>query len=103
VTTPTRPLTLDEYRAQVVQQLRACVDPAQALGLLADVEAMLAARRTSEALQRAFWTGFSQDLDLLAQHAALLGPAAADALRAVITTARAVTARALRHVTDSGA
>jgi hypothetical protein len=98
VTTLTQPLTPDEYRAQVVQQLKACSEPARALELLADVETMLSATHISKALERAFWTGLSQDLDLLAQQATLLDPGAAAALRAVITTARAVATRALRRL-----
>ena len=64
MTTLNQPLTLDEYRAQVVMQLKACAETARAAELLSDVETMLAATQTSPSLQRAFWRAFSQDLDL---------------------------------------
>lgn len=96
MTTVSQSLTLDEYRAQVVQQLQACSEPARALDLLADVETMFNATQISPALQRDFWTGLSQDLDLLIQESTLSDPASEATLRAVITSARAVTARALR-------
>lgn len=95
-----QPLTLDEYRAHVVMQLKACAQPARAGELLADVETMLAATQTSPSLQKAFWRGFSQELDLLAQQATLLDSDAAAKLRAVIATARHVTLRTLRLLQD---
>jgi len=100
MTSLNQPLTLDDYRAQVVMQLKACAEPARAAELLSDVDTMLAATKTSQSLQKAFWRGFSQDLDLLAQRATLLDPDAAATLRAVITTARAVATRALRCLPD---
>jgi hypothetical protein len=100
VTTLSKPLTPDDYRAQVVAQLKACTDPAQAAALLGDVQTMLAATQASSSLQHMFWKGFSQDLDLLTQHAALLDPGAAATLRAGITAARGMVARALRHLKD---
>jgi len=100
MTTLNEPLTLDEYRAQVVMQLKACAEPTRATELLSDVETMLAATHTSPSLQRTFWRDISQDLDLLTQRATLLDPAAAATLRAVITTARGVTLRALRVLQD---
>jgi hypothetical protein len=98
MTTLNQPLTLDEYRAQVVMQLKASAETARAAELLSDVETMLAATQTSPSLQKAFWRGFSQDLDLLTQQATLLDTGAAATLRTVITTARAVAARALRRL-----
>lgn len=98
MTTLNQPLTLDEYRAQVVMQLKACAEIARAAELLADVETMLAATQTSSSLQKAFWRDFSQDLDLLTQKATLLDPDAAAKLRTVVTTARAAAARALRRL-----
>jgi hypothetical protein len=100
MTTLNLPLTLDDYRAQVVMQLKACAEPIRATELLSDVETMLAATHTSPSLQRIFWRDISQDLDLLTQRATLLDPAAAATLRAVITTARGVTLRALRVLQD---
>jgi hypothetical protein len=93
-----QPLTLDEYRAQVVMQLKACAEAARAAELLSDVETMLAATQTSPSLQSAFWRAFSQDLDLLAQRATLLDPGAAATLRVVISTARAAATHALRRL-----
>ena len=98
MTTLNQPLTLDEYRAQVVMQLKACAETARAAELLSDVETMLAATQTRPSLQNAFWRAFSQDLDLLAQHATLLDPGAAATLRVVISTARAAATHALRRL-----
>jgi len=98
MTTLNQPLTLDEYRAQVVMQLKGCAEIARAAELLADVETMLAATQTSPSLQKAFWRDFSQDLDLLTQQATLLDTGTAATLRAVITTARAAATRALRRL-----
>lgn len=67
MTTLTPSLTSDDLRARVVQQLHACSVPARAFDLLADVERMLYATHISAAQQTAFWTGLSQDLDLLIQ------------------------------------
>ena len=100
MSTLNRPLTLDDYRAQVVQQLKMCAEHVRAAELLADVETMLAATQMSRPAQRTFWRDFSQDLDLLAQRAMLLDPPAAATLRAVITAARAVAVRALRLLQD---
>lgn len=94
------PLTLDHYRAQLVQQLKDCPEAARAAGLLSDVETMLSATQSTHSLQKAFWRGLSQDLDLLTQQAALLDSDAAATLRAVINTARAVTLRGLRLLPD---
>lgn len=101
MTTLSQPLTLDDYRAQVVQRLKTCSEPTRAGELLADVETILNATQTSSSLQKAFWRAFSQDLDLLAQRAALLDPVAAATLRAVITNARAVAVRVLRSLQDT--
>lgn len=98
MTTLNQPLTLDEYRAQVVMQLKACAETARAAELLSDVETMLAATQTSASLQSAFWRALSQDLDLLAQRATLLDPGAAATLRVVISTARAAATHALRRL-----
>jgi hypothetical protein len=100
MTTLNQPLTLEDYRVQVVSQLKDSTEPTRAADLLSYVETMLSAAQASRSLQRAFWRGLSRDLDLLAQQATLLEPAAAATLRGVIATARAVTARSLRLLQD---
>lgn len=95
-----QPQTLDDYRTQVVTHLKTCPGASAAVGLLSDIETMLAAMQNTHAQQKAFWRGLSQDLDLLAQQAMLLDPDAAATLRAVIAVARAATLRCLRVVQD---
>jgi hypothetical protein len=93
-------LTLDDYRAHIVAQLKACAEPEQAEEPLSDVETMLASTQTSRSLQKEFWRGLSQDMDALTHQGALLDPAATATLRTVILITRAVTTRALRVLQD---
>lgn len=98
MTTLNQSLALDDYRPQVVQGPKACDEPARVVKLLSDVETNLAATQTSVALQKGFWRGLSQDLDLLAQLATLIDLDAAAKLRVVITIARATATRGLGNV-----
>ena len=85
-------MTLDEYRLQVVERLRACQDPKQARALLAEVECVLTASRMSDHTLRVFWRTLSGALELLEQESAHLEIRQLAVLSAVLVAAQAVIA-----------
>ena len=87
-------MTLDEYRVQVIEKLKACRDPARARGQLAEVDLVLMNSRISDRVQKTFWETLNNDLDVLAQESTLLlEKPAATALSAVIAAAQTVIAQ----------
>jgi hypothetical protein len=83
-------VTLEDYRIQVIEQLRAARGTARARDLLAEVNMVLASARLSTAAQGQFWESLNGDLDVLAEESkGVLGKEAAAALGAVIAAAQA--------------
>jgi len=82
-------VSLEDYRLQVIEQLKAASGAARVRDLLAEVDLVLASARLSSAAQKAFWESLDSDLDNLAEGSkGVLGKDAAAALSAVITAAR---------------
>jgi hypothetical protein len=100
----TPPLTLDEHRVQVLDNLKACMNPKQVCELLADVQMMLAGTGVSKATQAAFWRSISTELDLETQRSMLvLQEDPGKTLRNLIATARLTITRYQRLLADSDA
>jgi hypothetical protein len=87
-------MTLDEYRRQALERLRACQDPSQARTVLAELECALTASRLSDYTVRLFWQGLSSDFEILVQESAyLLDKQALAVLAAVFSAAQAAIAQ----------
>jgi hypothetical protein len=65
-------MTLEEYRIQVIERLKASQDPVKARGLLAEVELVLTNSRIGDRAQKTFWETLNNDLDIVAQESTLL-------------------------------
>ena len=82
-------VTLEDYRIQIIEQLKAARGTVRARDILADVDMVLATAGLSTAAQGAFWESLNSDLDILAEESkGLLGKEAAAALSAVIAAAQ---------------
>jgi hypothetical protein len=82
-------VTLEDYRIQVIEQLRVARDTARARDFLAEVNMVLASAGLSTAAQGEFWESLNGDLDILAEESkGVLGKEAAAALGAVIAAAQ---------------
>ncbi len=82
-------VTLEDYRIQVIEQLRVAHGTARARDLLAEVNMVLASARLSWAAQGEFWQSLNGDLDILAEESkGMLGKEAAALLGAVIAAAQ---------------
>ncbi len=83
-------LSLEGYRIQVVEKLKAVQNPGRAHALIDEVDSALKARDLSRPAQRAFWEALHTDLDVIAEEwSEILGKDAAAALGAVLATAKA--------------
>ncbi len=82
-------LSLEGYRIQVIEKLKAIEDPAKAHDLIDQVESVLKAADLSKPAQRTFWEALYTDLDVIAEEwAEILGKEAAEALGSVIAAAK---------------
>jgi len=81
-------MTLDEYRAYIVQKLSVCKNPALVPDVLAETEVMLAATKVTPLAQERLWQGIRSDLEVLRQRSLQLDPDAGELLRSVIAAAR---------------
>jgi hypothetical protein len=82
-------VSLEDYRIQVIEQLKGASSAARVQDLLADVDLVLASAGLSSAAQRTFWESLDSDLDNLAEGSkGVLGKEAAAALSTVIAAAR---------------
>lgn len=87
-------MTLEEYRIQVIEKLKACREPLWARNLLAEVDLVLTNSGISDQARKTFWEDLKNDLEVVAQESTLLlEKQAATALSAVITAARAAIAQ----------
>lgn len=84
-------LSLDGYRIQVLERLRACRDPREAREVLAEADIILNASGLSRPAQRAFWQGLDTDLDVLLEDPT-------GALSAVIAAAKTDIAKYLKLI-----
>jgi hypothetical protein len=96
-------MTLDEYRLQVFEKLKACTEASRVRELLSEVQTMLASSRMSDGGQKAFWHSLNHDLNVLA-HQLKRPPeqAGAGVSRAVIATAQAAIAQYQRQLKSDG-
>ena len=81
-------MTLEEYRAYIVEKLTACKDPALVRDVLAEAEVMFAATRVTPSAQDTFWHGIRTDLEGVRLQSLQLDQSAGDRLRSVIAAAR---------------
>jgi hypothetical protein len=81
-------MTLDEYRAYIVEKLTACQDPAFVPDVLAEAEVMLAATQVPPRAQDTFWHDTRTDLEGVRFKSLQLDQKAGDLLRSVIAAAR---------------
>jgi hypothetical protein len=83
-------VSLEDYRLQVIEQLKGASGAARVRDLLAEVDLVLASARLSSTAQRMFWERLDSDLDELAEGSkGVLGKEAAAALGTMISAARA--------------
>ena len=86
--------TFEDYRTQIIEQLKAARGTARAHDILAEVDMVLASAGLSMAAQGAFWESLNSDLDILAEEwKGVLGKEAAAALGAVIAAAQGAVLR----------
>lgn len=82
-------LSLEGYRIQVIEKLKAVQSPAGAHALIDEVDTVLKASELSKPAQRAFWEALHTDLDVIAEEwAEILGKDAAAPLGAIFATAK---------------
>ena len=80
---------LDEYRIQVIEQLKNCQSPKRAQDLLEEVDLMLKSSQLSESTQRKFWQTLGSDVEVITQDSLfLLEKNAAAALARVLVVAQ---------------
>lgn len=95
-------LSVEGYRIQVIEKLKAMQDPAAACALMAEVDTVLQATGFSRPAQRAFWQALDTDLDVIGEEwAEMLGKDAAAALGPVIATAKTALQRYLELASAS--
>ena len=82
-------ITLEDYRLQIMEQLKAAPGAAFARDVLARVDLVLGSARLSTATVEAFWESLNSDLHILAEESkGVLGREVAAALGAVIDAAQ---------------
>ena len=82
-------VTLEDYRIQIIEQLKAARGTERAHDLLAEVDMVLASAGLSTAAQGAFWDSLHSDLDVLAEVSKeVLGKDAAAALSEIVAAAQ---------------
>lgn len=86
-------MTLEEYRAQIIESLKARPDVVGARDLLAQTNVVLIGSGISAQTQTRFWESLNDDLELLEQESTLLEEHAANTLRALIAAVQAVIAQ----------
>lgn len=97
-------VTLEDYRIQIIEQLKAAHGTQRAHDLLAEVDMVLASARLSTAAQGEFWDSLHSDLDMLAEVSKeVLGKEAADALGEVVTAAQGEVLKYRRALQGDGA
>jgi hypothetical protein len=95
-------LSIDGYRIQVVEKLKACHDAREVRQLFSEVEAVLAATGLSLRAQRSFWQGLATDLEVVAEESPrLLEKGRAARLAGVLAAAQADIARYLGILSSS--
>jgi hypothetical protein len=94
-------MTLDEYRLQVFEKLKACTEASRAREILADVQGLLAYSRMSDSGQKAFWHSLNHDLNVLAHELRRESEESAGN-RGVIATAQATIAQYQRKLKSDG-
>ena len=83
-------LSLEAYRIQVIEKLKAVKNPGRAHALIDEVDSALKATDLSTTAQRAFWEALHTDLDVIAEEwSEILGKEAAVALATILATAKA--------------
>jgi hypothetical protein len=93
---------LDEYRIQVIEQLKNCHGFGRARELLAEVDLVLKGSGLSEGIQRVFWQAISSDLDVVLQDSPwVLEKRAADTLGPIIAVAQQMISQYQRGVSGS--
>jgi hypothetical protein len=94
-------MTLDEYRLQMFEKLKACSQVPQVRELLSEVHTMLASARMSDSSQKAFWQSLNHDLNVLVHESQKLPQqSGASMSRTVIATAQAAIAQYQRRLTS---
>ena len=91
-------MTLDEYRTQIIESLKARPDIVGARDLLAQTHLVLINSGISAQTQTRFWESLNDDLELLEQESTLLEEHAANTLRAVVAAVQAVIAQYQRLI-----
>lgn len=92
-------LSLEGYRIQVIEKLKALQDPASAHALIDEADTVLKATGLRVPAQRAFWEALHTDLDVIAEEwSEILGKEAAATLGATLAVAKADVRRYLALV-----
>ena len=87
-------MTLDEYRATLIERLRACQDTTEARDLLAEANLVLADTKLNRLTRDRFWETLEEELDAAGENLTLFkDPTAAAAFAAVVAAVRARIAR----------
>jgi len=89
-------MTLEEYCIQVIEEIKACSNPARVGDLLSEVDGLLNRSRIGHHTRAAFWEALNNDLDVVGQESTLLlEKQAATTLSAVVAAAQTVIAEYL--------
>jgi hypothetical protein len=91
-------MTLDEYRTQIIENLKARPEIVGARDLLAQTHLVLISSGISAQTQTRFWESLNDDLELLEKDSTLLEEHAANTLRAVIAAVQTVIAQYQRLI-----
>ena len=83
-----RHMTLEEYRIQILDRIKACQDSVAARDVLAEVDVALSNAKMSSSTQQEFWTGLHDDLEVVAEDARFLDKRAAARIGAIANAAR---------------
>ena len=82
-------VSLEGYRIQVLEKIKATRDPQRARDLIAEVDVALRATGLRRAAQRAFWEALHTDIDVLIEESVtVLGRDLAAELGAIIAAAQ---------------
>jgi hypothetical protein len=96
-------MTLDDYRAQTTQKLRALRDPKQASSLVSEVQFFLKGMGVGAATRLEFWQLLRRDLEVVAHEATtLVEKSSATVLRDVIFAALRAIAAHQKEEADQG-
>jgi hypothetical protein len=95
-------VSLDDYSLGVLERLKACIEPARARELLAEVDAILTATDVSDGAQKEFWQNLNHELNVFAHRLSRPSTRSVVSARSVIAVAQAAIAQYQRRLKSEG-